>query len=309
MRARSLLAVLAVAALGLTACGGSSEGTSDKSLTMVLGADPGNLDPHFTSLSVTYQVDSFLYDSLVNIDKNGKLVPGLAQKWKGSTTKATFTLRKGVTCSDGTSLTASTVAQNINFVGDPKNESSRIGVFVPPGAKATANDKARTVTVTVPSPDAFLARSVGRLQIVCKKGMKDRSMLKRGADGTGMFTLTDAVPGDHYTLTRRTDYAWGPHGSGDDEAALPDTLVLKVVTNEATSANLMLSGGANIARFVGPDQKRLKTQGLFERDNAQPTGVLWFNEASGHPGADESVRRALTQALDLDQAGKAITSG
>ena len=54
-------------ALSLAACGnnGGSGGSSGaaqfadgKTFTMVLGADPGNLDPHFTSLSVTQQVDN-----------------------------------------------------------------------------------------------------------------------------------------------------------------------------------------------------------------------------------------------------------
>jgi peptide/nickel transport system substrate-binding protein len=319
---KSLLIVAAsgtlALALTLVACGsgGSSGGASGsqnladgKPFTMALGGDPGNLDPHFTSLSVTMAADRFLYDSLLNIDEKGGLVAGLADKWTGTTTKATFTLRKGITCSDGTPLTAGDVAANISFVGDPKNASTRAGVFVPAGAKATADDAAGTVTVTSATADAFLTRNLGELQIVCHRGMKDRGLLKQGADGTGMYTLTEAVSGDHYTLTRRKDYAWGPGAWTTGQHGLPDRVVLKVVTNETTAANLLLSRQVNAAALVGPDKQRLKAAKTFERDASLPLGELWFNQKAGFPGADEAVRRALTQALDLGQLGQVLTSG
>jgi peptide/nickel transport system substrate-binding protein len=82
-RARPFLtmAVVGGVVLTLAACGGGkgAGGTSGgskyangKTFTMILGADPGNLDPHFTSLASTLQTDRFLYDSLVNMDASGK---------------------------------------------------------------------------------------------------------------------------------------------------------------------------------------------------------------------------------------------
>jgi peptide/nickel transport system substrate-binding protein len=304
------------AGLALSACSsgtdvstaGGGKPVAGQTLTMAISADPGNLDPQFTSLSVTMQVDWFLYDALVNLDPSGKMVAGLAEKWEGTTTSAKYTLRKGVTCADGTPLTASTVAANINFVGDPANKSTRIGVFVPPGAKATADDAAGTVSVTAAAPDAFLARNIGGLHIVCGKGMKDRSLLKQGSDGTGMYTVAEAVPGDHYTLDRRKEYAWGP-GDFKADPALPDKVVLKVVANETTTANLLLSGQVNVASIAGPDKARLEAQKLFQHRVSAPLGELWFNQKASLPTADPAVRRALTQALDLTQLGKVITGG
>jgi peptide/nickel transport system substrate-binding protein len=315
------IAAAGLLAFSLAACGNStpsgSGGSSTaggekladgKTFTLVLGADPGNLDPHFTSLSVTLQVDRFLYDTLATISGD-KMLPNLAASWTDSPTKAVFTLRKDITCSDGTKLTASDVADNINFVGDPKNKSTRIGVFVPPGATAVGDDAAGTVTVTAATPDPFLARTVAGLQIVCPKGMKDRGILKSGGDGTGMFTLTDAVAGDHYTFTRRKDYAWGTGDWKTDQKGLPDKVVLKVVSNESTAANLFLSGQVNAVNLIGPDKQRVAAKKPFERDLESPLGELWFNHKPGMPTADASVRKALTQALDLSQLEKVVTSG
>ncbi|GAB2971669.1 ABC transporter substrate-binding protein [Amycolatopsis acidiphila] len=314
MKSVLTIAGAGVLALALVACGAGGGGSAGsvvdgKSFTFVLGADPGNLDPHFTTLAVALQADRFLYDSLVDIDPGGAVVAGLAGKWDGDATKATYALRKGITCSDGTPLTATQVADNINFVGDPANAAALMGVYVPPGAKAVADDAAGTVTVTAASPDSFLVHNVGGLPIVCANGMKNRDLLKQGADGTGLYTMTEAVSGDHYTLARRKDYAWGPADWKTDTRGLPDTVVLRVVANETTSANLLVSKEVNAAQVLGPDQQRLKAMGLLERDLESPLGELFFNQKAGLPGADESVRRALTQALDLTQLGQVLTSG
>ena len=336
---RTPLAFLGIALLGLTAagCGGGSGSGSPgsgasgsgasgsgasgaaspgggtlangKTFTMAISTDPGNLDPHQTVLSVTRQVDRFLYARLVEQAADGKIVAGLAEKWEADTSKATFTLRNGITCADGTPLTASDVAANINYIGDAKNKSPLAGLFVPAGSKAKGDDGARTVTVTSGKPDAFLLVNFGYVPIVCGKGLIDRSLLAKGGAGTGMFTVSDIVPSDHYTFTRRKDFTWGPGDWKADQAGLPDTVTLKVIANETTAANLLVSGGVNVATVAGPDQDRLAAQKLFHVDSLAPLGQLWFNQAEGHPTAEAPVRRALVQALDLNKVGQVLTSG
>jgi len=317
-------AALAATALSVAACssGASSGGSaaapssssaastsyvSGQTATIMLPSDPGNLDPDLTSISVTEAADYFLYDSLINFTPAGATEPGLATKWSGTTTSATYTIRKGVTCSDGSPLTAATVAANINFIGNVKNASSRAGVWVEPGATATADNATGTVTVKSPVPDAFLVTDVGQAQIVCDSGMKNRKLLQEGAEGTGLYTLTSAVPGSSYTLTLRKGYDWGPGGVTSATKGLPATVVLKVVTNMTTGANLLLSGGANIGEVVGADTQRLTS--LYSQSVSSPFGVLWFNQKAGTPTAQESVRKALTESLQLTQLGQVLTSG
>jgi peptide/nickel transport system substrate-binding protein len=317
---RTGLAILAAAALGLTACGGgggSSTGAGSgggglangKTFTMAIATDPGSLDPLMTVLSVTRGMDRFLYGTLIDLAPNGDVQSFLADKWDADTTKASFTLRKGITCSDGSPLTATQVADNINFVGDPNNKSPLLGIQVMPGTKATADDGARTVKVTSGAPDAFLLRNVGTLAIACGKGLTDRSLLAKGQAGTGMFQISDVVANDHYTMTRRKDFTWGPGTFDSKQDGLPDKVTFKVIQNESTSANLLLSGQLNAVTILGPDQQRLLSQKVFHADLLSPLGELWFNEASGHPGADPAVRKALVQALDLQQVGKVLTNG
>lgn len=81
MRSPQTIALAGVITLGLalTACSegsnttvGTGKTVEGQPFTMAVSADPGNLDPHFTSLSVTLQVDAFMYDSLVNLDPAGE---------------------------------------------------------------------------------------------------------------------------------------------------------------------------------------------------------------------------------------------
>ena len=322
---RTLLTILGVATLALAAgcssgSGSGSSGTAaaggaagaqanGKTFTMALSTDPGNLDPHQTVLSVTGQVDRFLYGRLIEQDADGKIIAGLAEKWDADTTKAKFTLRSGVTCADGTPLTASDVAANISYIGDPKNKSPLAGLYVPPGTTATGDDAARTVSVTSGTPSSFLLANIGNVPIVCGKGLTDRSVLAKGGAGTGMFTVSEIVPSDHYTFTRRKDFAWGPGDWKVDQPGLPDTVTLKVIANETTAANLLASGGLNAASIAGSDQDRLAAQKLFHVDILSPIGMMFFNEAEGHPTADAAVRKALVQALDLNKLGQVLTSG
>jgi peptide/nickel transport system substrate-binding protein len=280
---------------------------SGKSATFLLPSDPGSLDPQQTALSVTYQADLFLYDSLISTSASGTPEANLATKWSGTTTTASYTLRKGVTCSDGGALTASTVAANVNYIGNVKNASARVGVWVPPGATAKGDDATGVVTVKSPVPDPFLVTDVGSTEIVCGKGMQNRGMLKQGADGTGPYTLTSAVPGSSYTLTLRKGYTWGPGGATSSTPGLPATVTLKVTSNMTTGANELLAGQANIGEIIGSDASRLSS--LYSKAYYTPLGELWFNEKPGSPTASLAVRKALTQALQLNQLGQVLTAG
>ena len=280
------------------------------SATLAIPGDPGNLDPQMTVLQTARYVDSYAYDTLVNLVGPGKITSGVAQSWKVfSPKKVEFTLRPGITCTDGTKLTASVVKQNLDFVGNPANKSPLLGLFMPVGATVTANNGTRSVVVTTSTPNPFMIQGLASIELVCSKGLANRSLLDHGTDGSGPYKLVGSVGGDHYTFAVRKGYTWGPGGASTAVNGLPAKVTLKVVVNETTAANLLLSGGLNLASVGGPDRTRLSKAHLFGVVSpAQPNEIL-FNETPGHPGANPAVRKALVQALNLDQIGKVVTSG
>ncbi len=288
--------------------GGTPRYAVNGTFTMLTSFDPGVFDPYRNQLVLNYYL---AYDSLVNLQPNGSFVSGLAEKWTADARSATFTLRPDVTCSDGTPLTAGRVAAAITYVSDPKNKSPRYGFSVPATPlTATGDDPSRTVKVVMKGkPFGFLLNTVGQLPIVCPRGLKDPDVLKNGSDGTGPFVLTGVVPGQSFTFTVRKGYAWGPGGASTGAPGTPAKLVLKVIANQSTAANLLLSGGANFAEINGPDRQRLEGAGLRKLQRLGSGTWLWFNHLNGRPTADKKVRQALVHALDLDQIIKISTGG
>ena len=318
--------VLALAlAVALAGCGGSDSGggsgngagaggdaeyVDGGTFTLGLSSDPGNLDPLLGAGTSLFTVTQFAYDPLVSVDgTTGEIRSQLATSWDVQDTTVSLTLAEGVTCSDGAELTATDVADSLNFVADPKNQSPFLGTFLPVGAEAAGDDAARTVTITLAEPAPFVLNGLGSLPIVCPQGAADRDSLATGTDGTGPFELTEAAPGDHYTYTLRAGYTWGPDGATTDEKGLPATVVVKVVENETTAANLLLSGGLNAAQVIGPDAERLDKSGLDSAETPAIVGEQWYNHAEGRVTSDPEERMALTQALDLEELQKVVTSG
>ena len=306
------------AILALTSCastgtppgaGGTGALAEGKTFVAVIPTDPGSLDPLVTVMSYARNIDRFLYSRLIEVQTDGSIVAGLAAAWESDTTTATFTLREGLTCEDGTPLTATDVAANISYIGDEANGSPMIGQQVQAGTTAVGDDAARTVTVTSGRPDAFLLENVGSIAIVCGTVLDDPDALAKGEGATGMFTMTEIVPNSQYTLTRREDFTWGPGDWDPEQPGLPDKVVFRIVPNETTAANLLLSGEVNAALVLGPDKRRLDDAGMFRTDLRVASGQLIFNQADGRPTADQEVREALVQALDLDQLRQVLTGG
>ncbi|MER7798589.1 ABC transporter substrate-binding protein, partial [Microbacterium sp. NPDC096154] len=315
-RLAGIAGVTLASALALSACSGGTSGggpsaapeyVEDGTFVLAIGTDVGSLDPHLGAASAAFAAAKFAYDPLVNVDSDGQVVSGIAEEWNVDGTTATFTLRDDVTCADGAKFTATTAKGNIDWIANPENASPFLGTFVPAGVTAEADDAARTLTLTLASPAPFVLEGLAQIGMVCDAGLADRSTLAEGTDGTGPYTVTDVASNDHYTYEVRDDYAWGPDGATTTEPGVPSTVEFRVIPNETTAANLLLSGDINAARIIGPDAARLA--GTEQVSSEAVTGETWFNQAEGRVTADIAVRTALAQALDLDELANVITSG
>ncbi|WP_030912342.1 ABC transporter substrate-binding protein [Streptosporangium amethystogenes] len=324
MKKPAIIALLSSSALVLSACGGgaspvrpggtgtsaSAEYADNATFTMAIAADPGALDPATAVQGSTNLLLSHTYDTLTYIGRDGGLVPGLAESWQVEPSSVTFTLRKNVTCADGSPLGPAEVARSVNHVADPATKSPLLGVLIPAGVRARADETAGTVTLSTPEASPFLLHSTVAVFIVCGKGLTDPATLATTTSGSGPYQLTESVPGDHYTLTVRKGYTWGPGGSGTGERGIPQTVVLKVVSNESTAANLLLAGSINAATFSGADRARVENApGITKTDQPGGNGEFFYNQGKGRPGADPAVRKALSQAVNLDELAKISTQG
>ncbi|MGX1274642.1 ABC transporter substrate-binding protein [Streptomyces phaeoluteigriseus] len=302
-RARSAAVTsAAVASVVLAGCGGGDVSSTHTpvvvggTVTIAAASETPSFHPYaqFGSALAPYA-----YDSLVTVAPGGHVVSGLAEKWRAGATSADFTLRKGVTCSDGAELTASGVARSLTYASDPRNRLVGARAALP-GVPFTvsADDAARTVSVRMASPYSFVLRTIGLLPVVCPAGLADPGTLDRSTRGTGPYVLSAYTSGGPYVFTRRKGYAWGPGGATNAVAGQPERLVVSVVPQESTVANLLITGGVNIATVTGPDRARLTGRGLATAQVPTVVGLTFFNERSGRPLSEPGLRRALVGALD-----------
>jgi peptide/nickel transport system substrate-binding protein len=134
-------------------------------------------------------------------------------------------------------------------------------------------------------------------------------MVEQGAAGSGPYQLVEAVHGDHVTMKRRDDWSWGPNGITAKD--IPSQITYKVVTNETTAANLLLTGGLDISKVAGADVPRLLAESSLINKTATSfyNYTIVFSQDPTHPTADEKVRQALISGIDLDQWNQAANQG
>ena len=101
MRALLGLALAALAALtaagaltAVTACGGKAARAGERGLTYYESYDPRSLDPALSTDVPTGEMVTLAFDGLTRFDADGRLLPGLADRW---TTGHVFKLVTGVT--------------------------------------------------------------------------------------------------------------------------------------------------------------------------------------------------------------------
>lgn len=306
---------VSAAVLALAGCGGqASSGTSGGKvgdLSIRLESDWDSLDPARAQGTYAFQVIESLYDRLVAI-VDGKVVPYLATSWKQAPDSITFTLRSGVTCSDGQALTPAVVADSLKRIGDPETKAPYAQlVFGSAGYTVTSDDKANQVTVHTTKPYSDLLEGLAQpmASIVCPAGLKAPDSLGATPAGSGPYTLTKSVRGSQYTLTARSGYDWGPRTGRAHY--YPGQVTFRVVSNQSTAANLLSTGQLGIGAVSGADTQRLQSNRSVTRTTQLTNGsyFLVFNEAPGHPGADPAVRRALALAVSASSFNKAAMFG
>lgn len=306
-------ALLGVGVLCLTACGGSA-GDGEPGLvsggvfTAAVNGEVNNTIPMTGSQPQERQVMVYAYESLIYTGEDGEPQPWLARTWEAAEdgTSLTMELTPGVTCHDGTEFDAGVAAANLNYHADPENTSVHTDSLVPAGLEARG--EGLSLEVTAPTSDPFLLSKIGTVEMVCAAGLEDPESLQGVSNGTGLYALTEARP-DSFVYTTRDDYDWGPGGLTSETEGVPSGLEVRVVTDESTRANLLLSGELNSARIVGSDRARLEAAGYDYTGTVNPIGQMLFNEREERPTHDPLVREALVLGFDHDEAAEVVTGG
>ena len=354
MKKRLIVAALAIAgAMALSGCGGSKSNTEPaadstkaaengdtkksgdgkKILTIQLGPEVESIDPALNSAVDGANYILYLSDNLLKIDKEGKVVPGLAEKYEISDDQLTWTfhLRDGLKWSDGSDFTAedfvyswqrivdpnvaAPYAQTVlgmvegydEAIGKPDAEGNTTIDPDPTKLKVEASDD-KTLIVHMAKPTPYFDKLAAFVSLSPVK----KDVVEANPDGwsidpktyisTGPFKLAEWKPGSYLMFEKNENY-W------DADSVKLDGIKCLLMNDQNATFSAYESGDALMIKEV-PTQEitTLKERSDFHIDPILGTYYLDLNNTLDE-FKDARVREALSLALDRKYISEVITAG
>ena len=266
--------------------------------------DPTTLDPIGHNDYPTSRACSHIYDTLIFLNPDGTLRPGLAESWEFLTDKDyKMILRKGVKFHNGEEMTAADVKFSLERANTPAG--SHIHTYSQDLDYVEIVDD-YTVIIHLKKVNypffSSLVHSWGN--IVCKKAVEaagdDYGM---NPVGTGPFKFKEWAKGDHYTFERFDDY-WG-------NKAKFKTLTVRSIPEPTNRTIELETGAVDIAYPVTTiELARIEENPELElqRKVLPSTTYMGFN-VNKAPFNDLRVRQAISLLLDTVNIQRAVFRG
>ena len=290
--ARTILTILLALVFGsLGASGVIAEAPS--TLTVQVSTEPPGLDLTATPASATAGVVLYnVQECLVKIDRHGKIVPWLAERWHTSDNRNyTFFLKRGVRFHNGRELKARDVKFAIERAMNPETRHPYPKYYEAIGDIIVKDEY--TITFSLKTLNAnFLLNLARQGSVIYPAEAVDT--LKALPIGTGPYKMGEWVRGDHITLHRNPDY----HVKG-----LPklDRVTYRFITDPNAALAALKAGDVDTSLFgLGPEHvAELGKDPRFTVIVGDTTNdvVLAMNN-SRKPYTDVRVRRAMTHGIN-----------
>jgi peptide/nickel transport system substrate-binding protein/oligopeptide transport system substrate-binding protein len=308
---RSIAFPLALALVMAAMAGGcTSENRERGYLYMRLNNSPTTLDPALIASLDDGAIAAKLFNGLVRLDRELKVVPDIAGSWEvrehGLVYR--FKLRHNVTFSSGREVRALDVKYSFERVLDPETRSPNTWVFekilgAAPYMGGEADEVAGIHVVDDYTLDIRLSKPftpfLSLLTVPAAYVVPIEEVLHRGPDfsvnpvGTGPYVLDEWIPNQYVKLTRRVGYF--------DQPARVQGIVYRVVPEDLTAVAEFELGNIDVLQI--PVSAFLRYRGS-ERYAGQISTVEALNtyylgmNCERAPFNDPEVRAAVAQALD-----------
>jgi peptide/nickel transport system substrate-binding protein len=321
-----VIAILASATMVVSACGGSSTTTSTAGssgaaagsaapaapaeaggdLVMARADEATSMLPWVPTDNASIWIIEEIYSTLLVPSADGlKVQPSLASKYVQSKDGLswTFTLRDGVTFSNGTPVTSA----DVKFSIDQNRKKDAPFYFLNEVITGIKTPDAKTVVFTtkvpwapLPSIMALYANSI----VPNNYGGKTAEAFNEAPIGSGPFTFDHWTKGSELKLLKNAKY-W------DTGKPKLDSVTFTVVADSNTRATQLAGSQIQINEYPPYSTvKALKAQSSVKVDAFQSSEVDYFGfNTSRKPFDDPKVRRAIAQAIDKDAIKSAVLFG
>ncbi|ARP51991.1 binding-protein-dependent transport protein [Alcaligenes faecalis] len=296
-----------------------------KTLTWSSQGDFMTLDPHAQNENLTITGSMYVYEALVDYDKDFQIVPSLATAWEQrEPTVWRFTLREGVKFHDGAPFTADDVVFSIERAMAP---TSNFKAYVNGIVKAEKIDD-KTVDIITSAPNPVLLRQLTSVFMMNKAWSEKNNVTQpqdfnkneetfsaRNTNGTGPYKLKSREV-DVRTVFVENEEWWN---KGNKVGNVTEVIYVPIKQN-ATRTAALLSGEVDLVLDPpAQDLQRLRQQTKIVEGNEYRTIYLGLDQKNPelkyssikgkNPFADQRVREALYVAIDIEAIKKAVMRG
>jgi len=251
----------------------------------------------------TRAINTQIFEGLVGLDKNLKLVPRLAESWDNPDDLTwRFYLRKGVKFHNGDPFTAS----DVKFTIEETNKKGFIGKhFLANVEKVNVIDD-YTIEIKTKEPDPILANKLAFVLIFNKNYLNEDGTIN--SIGTGPYKLEEwDKDGKYVKLIRNEDY-WGeaPKVKRVIWKSFPrDKDRLEAVEKREADIGYLVEGETGLK--AGLESKKVKTVVapdyfvFFLMFDTQRDKTPYVSGVDTNPFKDVRVRKAIYQGIDVEQ--------
>ena len=305
-------AVTLSAALALTACGGSSSGSSAQgtspanptvtSLTIGALQDVRSWDPAQAHVGNAFQPYQIAYDSLLLREPDGKLSPMLATAWKYNDTNTVLTLdlRTDVTFSDGATFDAEAAKANLDHFKKANGPQMSQLTAVSEVKVVDADTVELALSAPDPSLEYYLSQAAGLMGSPKALGTE---AIKGEPVGSGPYVMDTSatVKESQAVFTAREGY-W------NKDLQKFTNVSYKVLNDITARTNALVSGQVDAAILDPKTGKQAEGARMkLVTNEVDWQGLLLFDrDGTKNPALnDVRVRQAINHAFDrktiLDQ--------
>jgi peptide/nickel transport system substrate-binding protein len=298
-RAVLLLALFAAVGMCLFAAGEQEQEKEEvKTLRVALAASPNTIEPATGDTRQASNVAWSIFDSLVWLNDEGKIVPALAKSWSVSDdgTVYTFKLREDVTFHNGDTFDADDVVFTWQR-GKQKEITYREDFLA--AEKVEKVDK-YTVRVILEKPNSMMLLQMnehwGILSKEYHEEVGEEGYIQNPV-GTGPFEFVEWRKADRIVLEANENY-W------QDEYPKVDRVVYRPIPEASTRIAAVKAGDIDIISRIGPEQaEELEgTSGVdlisYPKDRVYYIAFNNMTTGKGTPIIEQKVRQAMSYAID-----------
>lgn len=296
---------LVLACLVISACGEKESGIDkeekSKIVTVSLGSKPKSLDPamynEIPSLSIVEQI----YNTLFQIDENGKIAPELAESYEYITpTELVIKLKKGIKFHNGDELKANDVIFSLNRMIEKPATKVMLDAIE---SIEPINDYEVKIKLKEPSAPLLYTLSYPLTAILNEKYTKEKNgNIATDAMGTGAFKYKNWGDGEKIQLVANKEYF-------GDKAKI-DELIFRAIPENTSRLAALETGEIDIATIAPIDVQTVEGSSDLYAVSFPTTSTEYLTlNTAREPFNNKDYRKALNYAIDKQSIVDAVYLG